>query len=115
MSSSIPVRSADDPTYDVDPGHGWILFAGIMLAIVGVINLVYGIAAISNATFYAGGAKYVLGNLHTWGWLLTIVRGIQVVVAFGVWAATEWGRWLGIAAAALNMVLQFFALPSHPI
>ncbi len=114
MSAPIKVRPADDPTYDVDLGHGWILFAGIMLALAGVLNLIYGIGAISDATFYSRGVTYVIGSLHTWGWLFTIVGVIQVFVALLIWTGSEWGRWLGIGAAGANMVVQFFALPSQP-
>ena len=54
------------------------------------------------------------GNLHLWGWLLTIVGLFQVAVAWGVWNLTEWGCWGGIAFAAVSLLLQFFALPNHP-
>ncbi|WP_156027636.1 hypothetical protein [Candidatus Solirubrobacter pratensis] len=35
------------PTYDVDPGRGRIPFAAIMLGLAGVLDVVYGLAAIS--------------------------------------------------------------------
>jgi hypothetical protein len=110
----IAIRPADDPTYDVDPGRGWILFAGIALGLAGVLNVVYGIGAIGDSQFYVRDAEYVLGNLHTWGWLMLVVGAIQVIVAFGIWAATEWGRWLGILAALVNMFIQFLVLPARP-
>lgn len=108
------MTAVDPRTYDVDPGRGWIAFAGAMLALVGVINVIYGIAAIGNSKAYVHGVEYVLGDLKTWGWLMLIVGLIQIVVAFGVWAATEWGRWLGVLAATLNMFVQFLAFPARP-
>ena len=101
-------------TYDVDPGRGWILFAGTMLLLVGCLNLIYGIAAISNSTFFVADIKYVFGNLNTWGWVLTVVGVAQIVISYGVFTLTEWGRWLGIIAAGLNMLVQFVAISSHP-
>jgi len=106
--------AADPSTYEVDPGRGWIIFAGGMLALVGVLNIVYGIAGIGNSKVFVRDAEYVLGNLKTWGWILLIAGIAQLVAAFGVWAATEWGRWIGVLAAAVNMLVQFFALPSFP-
>jgi hypothetical protein len=108
-------RPADDPTYQVDPGRGWLLFAGIMLALIGALNLVYGIAAISDSTFYVRDVEYVLGNLNTWGWVLTVIGAVQLAAAAGIWLQTEWGRWLGITLAALNMMVQFFVLPAYPV
>src|SRR6188472_1344377 len=101
-------RAADDPTYNVDPGHGWVLFAGIMFVVIGVLNVVYGIAAISDSKFYVRDVEYVFGNLHTWGWALTIVGIVQLVVAVGIWRNSEAARWIGIVLATLNMIIQFF-------
>ena len=101
-------------TYDVDPGRGWILFAGTMLLLVGCLNLIYGIAAISNSTFFVNDIKYVFGNLNTWGWVMTVVGAAQILISYGVFTLTEWGRWLGIIAAGLNMLVQFVAISSHP-
>ncbi len=108
-------RPADDPTYDVDPGKGWLLFAGIMLALLGALNVIYGIAAVDNSTFYVRDVQFVLGNLNTWGWVLLVVGVVQLAAAFGVWRETEWGRWLGILIASLNCMVQFFVLPAHPV
>ena len=55
-----------------------------MLAVVGVLNLAYGIAAISDSTFYVHDVKYVLGDLKTWGWFLTILGAAQVLSSVGV-------------------------------
>jgi hypothetical protein len=114
-AARIPSRPADDPTYDVDPGRGWVLFAGVMLSIVGVLNLAYGIAAISDSTFYVQNVEYVLGDLKTWGWFLTAFGAVQVIAAIGVFRASEAARWAGIAAAAANMLVQFLVLPAQPV
>ena len=51
--------------YD-EPGGGWLLFAGIMLMVVGVLNVIWGIAAIGNSSFFINDSKYILSNLNTW-------------------------------------------------
>jgi hypothetical protein len=111
---NMAARAHDDATYDVDPGRGWITFAGVMLLVVGAVNLIYGIAALSGATFYAHGLEFVVSDLKTWGWVLTILGGAQMAIAYGVIAETEWGRWGGILVAGLNMLGQFLAIASHP-
>jgi hypothetical protein len=108
-------RPADDPTYDVDPGKGWVLFAGFMLAVVGVLNLIYGIAAIDQARIYVRDVAFVFGDLQTWGWFLAVIGAVQLCAAIGVWKATEWGRWLGIAFATANGFIQFFVMPAYPL
>src|SRR5215218_7704024 len=101
--------------YDEDRGHGWVLFAGIMLALVGILNIVYGIAAIGDSTFFTANAKYVLTDLNTWGWVVLGVGTIQFVAAFGIWAGSEWGRWVGIISASCNAIVQMFFIPAFPL
>jgi len=102
-------------TYAPDPGHGWVLFATVMLAIVGALNILYGLAAIDDSTFYVKDVKFVLANLHTWGWILLFVGIAQIIVAVGIWRGTEWGRWLGILFASINIIVQFLILPANPV
>jgi hypothetical protein len=101
-------------TYDVDPGKGWILFAGTMLALAGCLNMIYGIAAIANSNFYVKDIEYVFGDLKMWGWILTIVGALQIATSYGVFTFAEWARWAGITFASVNMVVQFVAIGSHP-
>jgi hypothetical protein len=104
-----------DAAYDEDRGLGWIVFAGIMLSIVGILNIVYGIAAIDSSTVFTANAKYVITDLNTWGWVLLGVGAIQFLAAFAIWAGSEWGRWVGIISAGCNAILQMFFIPALPL
>jgi hypothetical protein len=39
---------------------GWWVFAGTLLVIVGVLNIIWGIAAIGDAKFFIAGQKYII-------------------------------------------------------
>ena len=95
-------------------GGGWLLFAGTMVGIVGILNTIYGIAAIDNSTFFTQDAKYVITNLNTWGWVVTIVGVVQMIAAVSIWAGGEFGRWIGILSAAANMIVALLWLPGAP-
>ncbi len=106
-----PTKSA----FEIE-GQGWVTFSGIMILIVGVMNVIYGIAAIDTSTFFVQDAKYVvLNDLNTWGWVLLVVGAIQVVAAFGIWSRTAWGRWIGIISASFNAMLQLLFISSFPL
>jgi hypothetical protein len=116
QSTGAPARlSGSADTYAVDPGRGWLLFAAIMLALIGILNVIHGIAAIDNSTFFVRDAKFILADLNTWGWVLLVVGVVQLAAAFGVWQQTEWGRWLGIVLASLNCIVAFLFLPAQPV
>jgi hypothetical protein len=110
-------REGSDRDYDEDayiPGEGWVLFAGAMLALLAGMNAVYGIAAISNSTFFVDDAKYVLGTLNTWGWVMLGISIVQAVTAYGVWARWKAIRWVGVTICSVNAITQLLALPSYP-
>ena len=110
----IPRRLADESSYKVDPGKGWILFAGIMLMVVGVLNLLAGIAAVDNSTIYTRNIDFVITNLNTLGWVLIVLGAAQLLAGIGVFRESELARWAGIGFASLNLLAQFVLLPAHP-
>lgn len=95
-------------------GAGWVLFAGIMLLVVATLNIIWGIAAIDNSTFFIEDTRYILSDLNTWGWIILIVGALQMLAAFSVWAGGEYGRWIGIATACMSAIGALLSLPAYP-
>jgi hypothetical protein len=114
-AGTTPPAGTDADGYAVERGSGLLTFAGTMLAIVGVLNFVYGIAAISNSKFYTQNAHYIISNLNTFGWALLVIGVIQLGAVFSIWAGTEWGRWVGVLTAGVNLIVQLLFLPSRPL
>ena len=100
---------------DDQAGYGLVTFAGVMLLIVGVLNTLYGIAAIDDANVFVGDARYVIGDLATWGWFLVGLGVLQLFAAFAIWRGTSWARWFGVGCATANAVLQMLWIPAYPI
>jgi len=46
-------------------GGGAIVLAGTFLLLGGVLNVIYGIAAISNSKFFLNETKYIISDLKT--------------------------------------------------
>src|SRR5215211_294605 len=101
--------------YDDDHGQGLVTFAGIMLMIAAVLNMLYGIAAIDRANFFTQNARYVLGDLQTFGWFVVALGVIQFFAALAIWRGVSWGRWFGVACASANAILQMLWLPSSHV
>ena len=85
-------------------GAGRAVFAAILLVIAGVLNVIYGIGAISDANFYANNTHYVFSSLHTWGWITVILGVIQLTGGFSLMAGNVYGRVIGITAASLGAI-----------
>ena len=86
-------------------GVGRALFVGILLMIAGIIDIVYGIAAIGNSKFFTeSGTVYVFSSLHTWGWITIILGVIQLTAAFSLFAGGIYGRVVGLVAATIGAI-----------
>jgi hypothetical protein len=101
----------DDP----DRGFGWVAFAGAMLLLAGVINFIDGVAAISASHFYVSGARYVIGDLNTWGWVVLLLGVAQALSGLGVLTGNQIARWSGVAFAGLNAIAQLMFIPAYPL
>jgi hypothetical protein len=85
-------------------GVGSALFVGILLMVAGILNIIYGIAAVGNSSFYTGTTHYVFSSLHTWGWITIILGVIQLTAAFSLFAGGIYGRVVGLVAATIGAV-----------
>jgi hypothetical protein len=111
-STRTPQGGRTEP--DAPAGAGWVLFAGIMLMLVGILNVIYGIAAIGNSSFFVNDSKYILSDLNTWGWIMLGFGALQIGAALSVWNGNAFGVWFGIAVASLNAIGALLSIPSYP-
>jgi len=95
-------------------GQWMIIFAAVLLAVVGFFNLIDGIAAIANSHIFIANAHYVIGDLRAWGWVTLIFGAVLVLAAVGVMAGNQVARWFAVAMIALNAIAQMFFIPAYP-
>jgi hypothetical protein len=123
MSTTDPVRprstvsqyeGGEGGYYEESPGYGWVLFAGTMLLLLATLNLIDGIAAVSNSKFFTAHATYIISSLKTYGWVLIIIAIAQALIGLGVWMQVKSIRWFGVAIAALNAIVQLVFIPAYP-
>jgi hypothetical protein len=98
----------------VSEGGGLIVFAAVLLVILGCFNLIYGIAAIANSHVFTANAHYVFGGLRTWGWITLILGVLQLLAAAGIVTGNQLARWFAVAVLGLNAIDQMFFIPAYP-
>ena len=91
-----------------------VVFAAVLLGMLGLFNLIDGIAALARSSVFIGNARFVFGDLRTWGWVALILGGLQVIVSLGVLAGNQAARWTGVALIGLNSIGQMFFVPAYP-
>ena len=100
--------------YEISKLSGWWVFAGILLLVAGLLNIIWGIAAIGDSKFFTEDATYILSGLHTWGWIMLIVGVLELVASVSLWSGGEFGRWFGIFIASLNAIGALLSIPAYP-
>ena len=86
------------------------MFVAILLLIAGILNVIYGIGAIADANFWVGENHFVLGNLHTWGWITLIIGVIEIFGGLSLFTGGTFGRVIGIVGASLGALAALLAV-----
>lgn len=95
---------------------GWIMFAGVIMIIVGFFQAIAGFVGILEDEFYVVGREYVFQfDATTWGWIHLIVGLIVLVAGFGVFSGNVLARTVGVIGAAVSMISAFMWLPWYPV
>ena len=95
-------------------GLGLVMFAAIVLLVLGFFNMIYGIAAIANSHVFTVNAHYVIGDLRAWGWVTLIIAVLQLAAAGGILAGNQLARWFAVAVVGLNAIDMMFFVPAYP-
>ena len=85
-------------------GAGRVVFAAFLLIIVGIINIIYGIGALDDASIFVNDQRFVLDNLNTLGWVLIILGVIQLTGGFSLIGGGTYGRVIGIIGGSLGAI-----------
>ena len=95
-------------------GPGRAMFAAILLMIGGVLNVIWGIAAIGNSSFFAHNTKYLFGDLKTWGWITLILGIFELLASVSLFRGATFGRIVAIVAGSLAAIDALLEIPAYP-
>ena len=91
-------------------GAGRVVFAAILLMLVGFLNIIYGIGALDDANYFVNDTRFILTNLNTLGWVMIILGIIQLTAGFSLMAGNAYGRVLGIIGGSLGAIGALFSI-----
>ena len=94
--------------------YGMVLFASILLVVIGCFNLIYGIAAVAQSHVFVANAHYVFGDLRSWGWIALIIGILQLLAAVGVLAGNQPSRWFAVVILGLSAIDQMLSIQAYP-
>jgi hypothetical protein len=86
---------------------GWVTFSWIVFLLAGLVNCLYGVAALGRAEYFPE-AGVVASSIQSHGWLWLGLGVIQVVVSFLIAKRVQAGLFAGLTLAVLAAVVWFF-------
>jgi hypothetical protein len=94
---------------------GWVVFAGVMMMVLGSFNAIQGLVALLNGSWLASEAALPVSvDYTTWGWTWVIVGTVVAIAGGGVFFGQLWARIVGVVFAALNAIGQLLFMPAYP-
>lgn len=94
-------------------GSGWVTYAGIMLIVVGFLDVIDGLWALDRADTRSNALLYA-DKLGGWGWFYLILGIVLVLAGIGVFYGSQLARWIGVILASISIIsnaLWFFQFP----
>src|SRR4051812_42634191 len=83
---------------------GALVFAGLMLFLLGVFHVIQGIVALADHTFYIArkGHLVVAGDYTAWGWLHLVLGVVALAAGTGIFVGALWARVAGAVVAVVS-------------
>jgi hypothetical protein len=98
-----------------DAWSGWISFAGIVIIIVGAMDILQGFVAILEDEYVVATREgLAILDVTAWGWATLIWGAILIIAALGLLGGAGWARWLAIIGVSINAVQQIAFLANYP-
>jgi len=96
---------------------GWIVFAGIMMMVLGAFQVIEGLVALFNSGFYVVAESGLVVNVDytAWGWIHLIVGVLAILIGGGVLAGNTAARMGGIALAAISAIINLAFIAAYPV
>jgi hypothetical protein len=95
--------------------HGGVVFAAVLLVLIGIFQLIAGLAAIFDDEFFVVTQNYVFDlDTTAWGWVHLILGLALVLTGAGLMRGSPWAGIVALALAMLSAVANFFFIPYYP-
>jgi hypothetical protein len=111
----VPTHPAHEAFKDAPRiGSGWVAFAGSYMMIAGMLNLIWGITALSKEDYFIEGGL-VWSSLTTWGWIAVVVAAVQITAGGLLFARKLGGVIMALVISMSAMLVNFLSIGAYPV
>ena len=104
-----------DPDYS-SWAVGWAGFAGFMLILIGIMDVIQGLVALIDDEFYVVTQEFIFEfDVTTWGWIHLILGAVLIASGVGIFSGNVAARTVGVIIAGFAAIVNFAWLPYYPV
>jgi len=113
--------AATGPAYGREPEMtrwvGWIIFAGVMMFLIGCFSAINGLIGIFKDEYYVVGDNDLVVSIDytAWGWAHLLLGILIALTGIGAMAGQTWARAVGVVLVTLNAIVNFAFLAAYPV
>ena len=112
--------SATSQSYGDAEGSGWqswIVFAGVMMLLMGTFHAIQGLVALFQDTYYLVAEQGLIlqADYTTWGWVHLILGAVVVLAGIALLAGQMWARIVAVILAFGSALVNFAFLGAYPL
>ena len=106
-------RSLSEPTGWV----GWIVFAAVMMIMVGILHAIEGFVAIFKDTYYVvrPSGLVISADYTAWGWTHLILGLLVAAAGAALFSGRMWARVIAIGLVLLSLLTNFTFISAYPV
>jgi hypothetical protein len=95
---------------------GGMVFAAAMMLMLGIWQIIVGIAALVEDDFFVVAPNYTYEiDTTAWGWIHLVIGVVVAAAGLFLFTGAAWARAVGITLASLSAIANFFFLPYYPL
>ena len=115
LSGGAPNRSQRRP--EQTGWVGWIMFASVMMVLVGTFQAIAGLVALFNDEYYVVTRNDLVVSVDytTWGWVHLLLGIVVAAAGLGLAVGQTWARVVGIIVALLSAIVNLTFLAASPV
>jgi hypothetical protein len=96
---------------------GWAVFAATVLAIVGAINVLYGLAGIINddVLISTSSGGLLISDYTLWGWVTLAIGVVMLFTSYGLWTVNPFAQGVAVVIAMISAISMIHLITAFPL
>lgn len=117
LGTKVPPQSSRNLPTRTTGWVGWIIFAAVMMMMIGGLHVIEGLVALFKDTYYlvANSGLVVSVDYTAWGWVHLILGVVVAGAGFALLSGRMWARIVAVTVAAVSLIANFVFIASYPV